>query len=59
MKIQHLRVNGQQKLSLMRSYSPGIDSLHQTGVFVDEPGFSKHIGSSVFQLEIKCILFVN
>ena len=51
--LTNLRIDGEEELPLVRPH-PGVgDSLHQLGVFVDQPGLPQHIGCSILQLKDK------
>ena len=57
--LTNLRIDGEEELPLV-SPDPGVsDSLHQLGVFVDEPGLSQHVGCCVLQLKYKQFLVLT
>lgn len=49
--LLHLRVYGKEKFSLMRSNATGVNTFHQSCVFVDKPRFSQHICRCIFKLK--------
>ena len=47
----NLRIDGQQKLSLMGSNSGGRNTFDQFGVLVNQPSFTQNVGCRIFQLK--------
>lgn len=56
--LEYSRINCQKELSLVGSYTAGINPFYQSCMFVNEPSFTKNIRRSIFQLEF-CTICTN